>query len=44
MRPASTLAAVSAALDARVFTADLAAPGQAVNTTQAAQAVIDRLA
>ena len=37
-------AAVSAALDARVFTADLAAPGQAVNTTQAAQAVIDRLA
>jgi 3-isopropylmalate dehydrogenase len=37
-------AAVSAALDAKVFTADLAAPGQAVSTAQAAQAVIDRLA
>lgn len=37
-------AAVSAALDAKVFTADLAAAGQAVGTTQAAQAVIDRLA
>jgi 3-isopropylmalate dehydrogenase len=37
-------AAVSAALDAKVFTADLAAPGQAVGTAQAAQAVIDRLA
>jgi 3-isopropylmalate dehydrogenase len=41
---ASIEAAVSAALDAKVFTADLAAPGQAVNTTQAAQAVIERLA
>ncbi|KAF1690021.1 3-isopropylmalate dehydrogenase [Pseudoxanthomonas koreensis] len=40
---ASIEAAVSAALDAKVFTADLAAPGQAVSTTQAAQAVIDRL-
>ena len=37
-------AAVSAALDAKVFTADLAAPGQAVSTTQAAQAVLERLA
>jgi len=37
-------AAVSAALDAKVFTADLAAPGQAVTTVQAAQAVIERLA
>ena len=36
-------AAVSAALDAKVFTADLAAPGQAANTAQAAQAVIARL-
>ncbi|MDH5830515.1 3-isopropylmalate dehydrogenase [Luteimonas sp. M1R5S18] len=36
-------AAVSAALDARVFTADLAPSGQSVGTTQAAQAVIDRL-
>ncbi|MDH5834504.1 3-isopropylmalate dehydrogenase [Luteimonas kalidii] len=40
---ASIEAAVSAALDARVFTADLAPAGQAVDTTQAAQAVIDRL-
>ncbi len=37
-------AAVSAALDAKVFTADLAAAGQAVGTTRAAQAVIERLA
>ncbi|HET6396222.1 MAG TPA: 3-isopropylmalate dehydrogenase [Pseudoxanthomonas sp.] len=36
-------AAVSAALDARVFTADLAADQPAVTTAQAAQAVIDRL-
>ena len=36
-------AAVSSALDAKVFTADLAGPGQAVSTTQAAQAVLDRL-
>jgi len=36
-------AAVSAALDAKVFTADLAPAGQAVNTTQAAQAVVERL-
>jgi 3-isopropylmalate dehydrogenase len=36
-------AAVSAALDDRVFTADLAPAGQAVSTVQAAQAVIDRL-
>ena len=36
-------AAVSAALDDRVFTADLAPPGQAVNTRRAAQAVLDRL-
>ena len=36
-------AAVSAALDAKVFTADLAAPGQAVDTRQAAQAVLARL-
>ncbi|WP_372018316.1 3-isopropylmalate dehydrogenase [Pseudoxanthomonas sp. 10H] len=36
-------AAVSAALDARVFTADLAPAGQAVGTAQAAQAVIERL-
>ncbi|AKC86253.1 3-isopropylmalate dehydrogenase [Pseudoxanthomonas suwonensis] len=36
-------AAVSDALDARVFTADLAAPGQAVSTTQAAAAVIERI-
>ena len=36
-------AAVSDALDAKVFTADLAGPGQAVSTTQAAQAVLDRL-
>ncbi|KAF1695525.1 3-isopropylmalate dehydrogenase [Pseudoxanthomonas daejeonensis] len=41
---ASIEAAVSDALDAKVFTADLAAPGQAVSTTQAAQAVIERLA
>ena len=40
---ASIEAAVSDALDAKVFTADLAAAGQAVNTTQAAQAVIERL-
>ena len=36
-------AAVSAALDDRVFTADLAPSGQAVGTAQAAQAVIARL-
>ena len=36
-------AAVSSALDAKVFTADLAGPGQAVSTPQAAQAVLDRL-
>jgi len=36
-------AAVSDALDAKVFTADLATPDQAVSTTQAAQAVLDRL-
>ena len=36
-------AAVSSALDDKVFTADLAAPGQAVSTAQAAQAVLDRL-
>ena len=36
-------AAVSSALDAKVFTADLAGPGQAVSTAQAAQAVLDRL-
>ncbi len=36
-------AAVSAALDDRVFTADLAPAGQAVGTAQAAQAVIARL-
>ena len=35
--------AVERALDDRVFTADLAAPGQAVSTADAAQAVIDRL-
>ena len=40
---ASIEAAVSDALDAKVFTADLASAGQAVNTTQAAQAVIERL-
>ncbi len=40
---ASIEAAVSAALDAKVFTADLAAAGQAVDTQQAAQAVIERL-
>ena len=40
---AAVEAAVSAALDARVFTADLAAPGQAVDTRRAAQAVLDRL-
>ena len=37
-------AAVDAALQARAFTADLAAAGSALTTTQAAQAVIDRLA
>src|SRR5690606_8408618 len=37
-------AAVDAALQARAFTADLAAPGSARSTTQAAQAVIERLA
>ena len=36
-------AAVSSALDAKVFTADLAGPGQAVSTPPAAQAVLDRL-
>jgi len=40
---ASIEAAVSAALDAKVFTADLAATGRAVDTQQAAQAVIERL-
>jgi 3-isopropylmalate dehydrogenase len=40
---ASIEAAVSAALDAKVFTADLAAPGQAVDTAQAARAVLERL-
>jgi len=37
-------AAVSDALDAQVFTADLADPGRAVSTAQAAQAVLERLA
>jgi 3-isopropylmalate dehydrogenase len=41
---AAVEAAVSAALDAKVFTADLAAPGEAVSTAAAAQAVLDRLA
>ena len=36
--------AVSAALDARVFTADLAAPGEAVDTDRAAQAVLQHMA
>ena len=36
-------AAVSSALDARVFTADLAAAGQAVDTATAARAVLERL-
>ncbi|KAF1687264.1 3-isopropylmalate dehydrogenase [Pseudoxanthomonas broegbernensis] len=36
-------AAVDAALHAQAFTADLAAPGRALSTGQAAQAVIDRL-
>src|SRR5690606_10842459 len=36
--------AVGRALDDRVFTADLAAPGQAVSTREAAQAVLARLA
>ena len=36
-------AAVSAALDAKVFTTDLAAPGQGVDTADAARAVIERL-
>src|SRR5690606_14416870 len=40
---AAVEAAVSAALDARVFTADLATAGQAVDTRSAAQAVIERL-
>ena len=40
---AAVEAAVSAALDARVFTADLAPAGQAVDTPRAAQAVIERL-
>ena len=40
---ASIEAAVSAALDAKVFTADLAPAGQAVGTAQAAEAVIARL-
>ena len=40
---AAVEAAVSAALDARVFTADLAPPGQAVDTRRAAQAVLERL-
>ncbi|MGJ4729039.1 3-isopropylmalate dehydrogenase [Luteimonas sp. SDU101] len=37
-------AAVAGALDAKVFTADLAAPGEAVDTARAAQAVLERLA
>ena len=37
-------AAVSAALDARVFTADLAAPGEAVDTDRAARAVLEHMA
>ncbi|MGY1519282.1 3-isopropylmalate dehydrogenase [Luteimonas sp. A482] len=41
---AAVEAAVSAALDARVFTADLAAPGQAVDTARAAQAVLEHMA
>ena len=40
---AAVEAAVSAALDARVFTADLAPAGQAVDTRRPAQAVIERL-
>jgi len=40
---AAVEAAVSSALDDRVFTADLAPAGQAVDTTRAAQAVIERL-
>ena len=43
VKPGQDVAAVSAALDAKVFTADLAAPGEAVATAQAAQAVIERL-
>ncbi|TYT25873.1 3-isopropylmalate dehydrogenase [Luteimonas viscosa] len=41
---AAVEAAVSSALDAKVFTADLAAAGQGVDTRTAAQAVVDRLA
>ena len=41
---AAVEAAVSAALDARVFTADLAAPGVAVDTDRAAQAVLQHMA
>ena len=40
---AAVEAAVSAALDDRVFTADLAPAGQSVGTARAAQAVIERL-
>ncbi len=41
---AAVEAAVSSALDAKVFTADLAAPGAAVDTARAAAAVLERLA
>ncbi|WP_202845385.1 3-isopropylmalate dehydrogenase [Luteimonas saliphila] len=41
---AAVEAAVSSALDAKVFTADLAAAGQGVDTRSAAQAVVERLA
>ena len=40
---AAVEAAVSGALDAKVFTADLAAPGTAVDTARAAAAVTERL-
>jgi 3-isopropylmalate dehydrogenase len=40
---AAVEAAVSGALDAKVFTADLAVPGTGVDTTRAAQAVLERL-
>jgi len=41
---AAVEAAVHGALDAKVFTADLAAQGAAVDTARAAAAVIERLA
>src|SRR5690606_25126294 len=41
---AAVEAAVSAALDARVFTADLAVPGEAVDTDRAARAVLEHMA